>query len=450
MTPGIAAAQSDAIVTVIHGIPGEDLGLDPELPVDVFVDEVGCALEDFRFGDVSPRLALPAGTYTVSVRLSDPDAGPCGGATAIGPAPIPVDEGENATIIAHLTEDGAPTASKYTNRVEPAMPGDARIAVHHDAAVGAVDIRLYQLYPWTGSDPVIELEGVVNPQSADADLPAGLALATISPAGGKPVAFEFVNLPEDQTTLLYATGSLTNGTFALLADVQDLIVPEQPVGVATVTVIHGIPGDDLGLASDLPVDVSISGLGCALTGFRFGDITGRLSVPEGSYDIEIRLTDADAGPCAGPLAVSAPGVPFEAGENATVLAHLDEAGAPTAAKFVNDLSDPGRRRNARLAVHHAAAVGAVDVSIYKRLWIWLFRVARLDDVTNGQSASLARTSGKHLIKFTPAGGRPSAYERSSSYRESVNVTRNQATLVYAVGSPENDTFQLIVDRQSLD
>ena len=86
VAPALGATQAlaqDTEIQVIHGIPGQDLGLDPELPVDVHVSTLGCVLTDFRFGQVSPTLTIPAGTYDVEVRLSD---GACGGTVAI-PAP---------------------------------------------------------------------------------------------------------------------------------------------------------------------------------------------------------------------------------------------------------------------------------------------------------------------------------------------------------------------------
>ena len=62
-----AVGSADAEVYVIHGIPGIDVGLDPELPVDITVNG-GCALENFRFGDIAGPLFLPEGNYTIDIR----------------------------------------------------------------------------------------------------------------------------------------------------------------------------------------------------------------------------------------------------------------------------------------------------------------------------------------------------------------------------------------------
>ena len=54
-------AQADVTAYVIHGIDGDDFNLDPELPVDVFISGLGCALPGFKFGDRVGPLTVPAG-----------------------------------------------------------------------------------------------------------------------------------------------------------------------------------------------------------------------------------------------------------------------------------------------------------------------------------------------------------------------------------------------------
>ena len=64
--------RQDAEVLVIHGIRGEDLGLDPALPVDVAVNG-GCFLAGFTFGEVAGPVALAPGDYVIEISLADPD-----------------------------------------------------------------------------------------------------------------------------------------------------------------------------------------------------------------------------------------------------------------------------------------------------------------------------------------------------------------------------------------
>ena len=52
-TPAADADGHESMVYVVHGIPGQDLGLEPALPVDVSVNGA-CALESFAFARCDP------------------------------------------------------------------------------------------------------------------------------------------------------------------------------------------------------------------------------------------------------------------------------------------------------------------------------------------------------------------------------------------------------------
>jgi hypothetical protein len=160
-----AAGTDTSTVTVVHGIPGEDLGLDPALPVDVLVNGSLCALTGLEFGDISPRLDLPAGTYDLEVKVSD---GACGGATAVGADDVDVHGGINASVVAHLDAAGEPTLSVFVNDLSPAALYQARVAVHHTAAAPAVDVDLVFVYDgrsdppsssWTARSTVTRVSG---------------------------------------------------------------------------------------------------------------------------------------------------------------------------------------------------------------------------------------------------------------------------------------------------
>lgn len=212
-------------ITVIHGIPGEDIGANNALPVDVEVNGA-CALTGFVYQDVSPRLQLPAGTYDIEVKLSD---GACGGAVAIDAPGVVVPGGINATIVAHLDADGAPTASVFVNDLSAAKDGQARVAVHHLAAAPTVDIDVFASSDggwgrigWP-SHPALEIDEVSNGDSAIADVPAIDFVVDLSASGAyDPVYSAPVNLDEDTYYAVYAVGNLAKGGFALLIDAQPL------------------------------------------------------------------------------------------------------------------------------------------------------------------------------------------------------------------------------------
>lgn len=227
--PAGAAEPADvsdlSTVTVIHGIPGEDIGANNALPVDIEINGA-CALTGVVYQDVSPRLEVPAGTYDVQVKLSD---GKCGGAVAIDAPGVVVPAGVNATVIAHLDDAGAPTASVFVNDLSPAADGEARVAVRHVAAAPTVDLDVFPSsdggwgrigYP---DAPALSIDDVSNPDEAVTDVPAGSYVVDISAAGPyAPLYSVPVTLDAGMAYAVYAVGSLTKGGFAVLVDAQPL------------------------------------------------------------------------------------------------------------------------------------------------------------------------------------------------------------------------------------
>jgi hypothetical protein len=212
------ASSGNASVYVIHGIPGRDISpaIDPALPVDVSVNGA-CALTDFKFGQTVGPLSLSAGSYAIAISLADNDpATGCNSAPVIGPAHFYFHNRENATVIAHLTEGGAPTATKFTNDVRRLGENRARLAVRHTANAPKVDIGLYR-----GDREVGHLTGLYNPYELKTTVRAGDYSAAIFPAGGLSPVFGPVplSLAARNLTIVYAVGSLANGTFTVLPQV---------------------------------------------------------------------------------------------------------------------------------------------------------------------------------------------------------------------------------------
>lgn len=65
----VAAEEGNFDLTVKHRINGNPLGLDRQLPVDVYVDG-GLAIEDFMLSD-TVKTQLPAGDYYIEVKLAN-------------------------------------------------------------------------------------------------------------------------------------------------------------------------------------------------------------------------------------------------------------------------------------------------------------------------------------------------------------------------------------------
>jgi hypothetical protein len=130
-------------------------------------------------------------------------------------------------------------------------------------------------------------------------------------------------------------------------------------------------------------------------------------------------------------------VPFAAGEDATVLAHLNESGAPTAAKFVNDLSRAGFLKS-RVTVHHAAAAPAVDITL-ERPWKFFNKSLTIENAANGAQASAEVFLGRWNVDIAPAGSDAPVFETS------LIVKPFKTYLVYAVGSLSSGSFALLVE-----
>jgi hypothetical protein len=213
-----AAAQS-AKVYAIHGIPGGDLGtgVDPALPVDILVNGA-CAITDFRFGQILGPLPLAAGTNTFDIKLKGA-SGPCSGQTAIGPAVISFSAGETATVIAHLTAAGAPTASKFTNDVSRISAGRARIAAHHTAAAPPVDVVVSRdIFDPTA--PTVTVPDFVNGDSVATLVQPGTWQAALELAGTNTVALGPAKLQLRPYTayFVYAVGSASTGSLTFLVN----------------------------------------------------------------------------------------------------------------------------------------------------------------------------------------------------------------------------------------
>ena len=144
---------------------------------------------------------------------------------------------------------------------------------------------------------------------------------------------------------------------ATLLGLSTLAVTGSPAGgsrparstATAVRVVHAIPGTALSAPEALPVDIAVDGV-CALTGVEFGAVAEvELTGP---VDIDISLADL-ATPCSNASVIDVDGLALPAGEQVSLVAHLDGAGH---ADGVGVLRRPlghrrARRGRARRAPH---------------------------------------------------------------------------------------------------
>jgi hypothetical protein len=185
-----------AELTVFHGVPG--------LTVDVYVNGA-LTLDDFMPGTFSDTLTLDPGTYTVAITAADAkDAS----APVIGPVDLKLGSGDNYTAVAHLTEAGAPTATLFQNNPDAVGKREGRLTVRHVAAAPSVDIL-------AGGAAVIT--DLTNPDEVELTLPKGTISASVAATGTTAplIGPADVKIKKRTNTIVYAWGSLADGTLAL-------------------------------------------------------------------------------------------------------------------------------------------------------------------------------------------------------------------------------------------
>ncbi len=188
-------------------------------------------------------------------------------------------------------------------------------------------------------------------------------------------------------------------------------------GTGTVTVIHGIPG--------VTVDVYVNG-DLTLEDFAPETVTDPLELPEGDYTVDVRPAGAD--PADAPLFSGSATLP--AGANATLIAHLTEAGDPTLGVFVNDTA-PTAAGEGRLVVRHTAAAPAVDVLAGGSPVI--------SGLANPDEETLSLPAGTVSAAVAAAGTTDPVLGPVD-----VPVVAGQVTIVYAIGSLADESLGAVV------
>lgn len=384
----------DAKLTVLHGVPG--------LPAPVQVLANGNTLFSFDYGEQRGPLSLPAGSYALEVRLN--------GSTILS-ANANVAAGADYAAIANLNATGTPQLSLFQNGlVPPTLPG-ARLYVRHTAQAPAVDIVLEQ-----NGAPVATIPNVTNGQEAVADVAPGTYAVRLNLAGTSTTAFgpTPIALENGNGYAVFATGVALTPSFRL-----------QVAGVplcSRVNVVHGIPG--------LPAPVTVTANGNSLFTFDYRDIRNQLVVPPGTYAFAVLLNGS-------PVLNRTDTV--QRGDDVTIVAHLNNAGAPTLSAFANDLS-PLPAIASRLTIRHLAQAPAVDVvAIHSG-----GAVTTVPNLTNGTSVTTTYGIGNTAVDLRPAGTSTVVFG-PLGFRAAINVSYQ----FIAVGSLSGGTFDVLTLQRDL-
>jgi hypothetical protein len=226
--PG-SAADLNARLYVAHGIDGSDLGFPTDLPVDVCTAEgVDALLSDVPFKTITPEpLVLPPGKYDIQIRVADGSGG-CTGPLAVA-ATLYLSATENSTAIAHLTEQGTPTLTKFVNDVRALGVGQTRVYARHTAAAGDVNVYLRN-----GRGRTV-ISGLENPEQEGADLRAGTYDVSIYPDNPskwsrgddrerKPLFSKRLDLAAGTAYFAYAVGSPAEDSFTFTVLLQPIVL----------------------------------------------------------------------------------------------------------------------------------------------------------------------------------------------------------------------------------
>jgi hypothetical protein len=160
--------------------------------------------------------------------------------------------------------------------------------------------------------------------------------------------------------------------------------------------------------------------------FQPGTLTGPLSLPAGTYRLQVFPADA-ADNSGDPILETT--ADLQPGADVTVVAHLDEGGSPVLTSFANDVSTIPAGQ-ARVTVRHTAAAPGVDVRTGGSPVV--------EGLTNPDEATLTVPAGTVSADVVLAGTDTVAIGPAD-----LDLAAGTTTIVYAWGS-EDAGFQLAV------
>jgi hypothetical protein len=175
-----AAASSNFNLDVTHLINGNKLGVDRDLPVNVYVNGA-LAIPDFRFGD-RVETSLAAGWYTIEVFLTDGTPLPT---MTVGPVQIPA--GVDVSVKARL-DNGTPFLQVKASATELEMPNDGTFDVTVRHSINGRSLGLPKALPVNVYiNGALAIPGFEFGDKVETSLRAGTYTITVTLADGTPL-----------------------------------------------------------------------------------------------------------------------------------------------------------------------------------------------------------------------------------------------------------------------
>lgn len=399
--PVATAAQDElAQVRVLHG-SGDAPAVDVYAGGDLIV-------EGLAFGSITDYLEVPAGEYQIQVV-------PAGATVEEGPVVI------DATLVfgADTATTVAATGSLAEGIIPQVLPDDpspstdgTQVRVVHFA----YDAPPVDIAP-VGGDPLIAALGYPD-NSGYADLPAGSYELEVRPAGTTDVVTTVgpLDLAAGTSYSAFAIGSLAGETFTVLPAV-DAMVPT----TAQVRLLHGSPDAP-------PIDIVVNGTR-VFGNLPFGQASPYLTVPMGDVTIEVVPAGADDGEV-----VLGATLPFEPGTKTTIVASNSLENIE--ANVIEDRTNTKAKRAQLRVAHLSADAPRVDVAPDdSRPREALLKKVRYQDVSD----YLTLKAGDYDLDIRRPGKRGVIFDIPE-----VSVERGTNYTAYAIGSPEDGSFTVVL------
>ncbi len=187
---------------------------------------------------------------------------------------------------------------------------------------------------------------------------------------------------------------------------------------ADLTLVHGIPGTTVDVVVDgtVVIDAFVPGSLANISSFA-GQTLKNVTVTDDATD------DVLIGPIAS-LVIPGSG-------SHSVVAHLDASGTAVLSTFENNTKDTAKPGEARLTLRHTAEAPAVDLILGDQ--------RPIVGATNGQSAEIELPDGELTDAQLALTGDVAIAEIAT-----LDLAANTNTIVYAVGSADDDTLDFVV------
>ncbi|MGB6865141.1 MAG: DUF4397 domain-containing protein [Candidatus Aminicenantaceae bacterium] len=233
------------------------------------------------------------------------------------------------------------------------------------------------------------------------------------------------------------------GLFSIGLNAQEEEASDQAIDDASVYIVHGVPGLDIGEEATYPVDIYINGTK-RLSAIKYGQIK-RVKIPSGTASIE--FYKVGMGPEAGYPPVISGNFIFKKQETASIVAYLHPDGEVRFVKFTNDFSPAGDPSKCRVIVHNTSEEAQLLFYLYNKRqkdnhpWVEndvletgdknVFEIAKqsLVGYYNGTWIWwLHLDDGTHMVNV---------------YDKPLSIKAGKGILVYLVGSRATKTFKVI-------